>query len=155
MTEAQKGEIRTLYRQSKNKRRQIGILADLYLCTRDEIREVLGLLPPGPAPKETKVPEKKLESPTLAHTRCQPGKAVEIWPEEEDQNMAAEPDTEAIIQEACDMLLEEFDRNEDRMRKLMKKMVPIAAEYRKIEARQHDLAKFIEEYCRLSTNKAD
>ena len=34
-------DIRTLYRQAKNKKLQIKILADLNCCTKDEIREIL------------------------------------------------------------------------------------------------------------------
>ena len=39
------GEIRRDYAGAKNKSMQIGILADLNCCTKDRIREILGLLP--------------------------------------------------------------------------------------------------------------
>ena len=38
-------EIRRDYAGAKNKSMQIGILADLNCCTKDRIREILGLLP--------------------------------------------------------------------------------------------------------------
>lgn len=38
-------EIRRDYARAKNKSMQIGILADLNCCTKDRIREILGLLP--------------------------------------------------------------------------------------------------------------
>lgn len=37
------GEIRTAYREAANPKKQIGILADLYCTTKQEIRKVLGL----------------------------------------------------------------------------------------------------------------
>lgn len=39
------GEIRRDYAGAKNKSMQIGILADLNCCTKDRIREILGLIP--------------------------------------------------------------------------------------------------------------
>lgn len=39
------GEIRRDYTGAKNKSMQIGILADLNCCTKDRIREILGLIP--------------------------------------------------------------------------------------------------------------
>lgn len=38
-----KGFIRMLYRQSRKKQKQIGVLAELYACSREQIAEVLGL----------------------------------------------------------------------------------------------------------------
>ena len=38
-------EIRRDYAGAKNKSMQIGILADLNCCTKDRIREILGLIP--------------------------------------------------------------------------------------------------------------
>jgi len=35
--------IRTMYKQAKDPQKQIDILADMYVCTKDEIRQVLGL----------------------------------------------------------------------------------------------------------------
>lgn len=49
-------EIVTSYRQARNRQTQIGVLADLNVCTRKEIRELLaeaGVLPP-PAPAAEK-----------------------------------------------------------------------------------------------------
>ena len=39
------GEIRRDYAGAKNKSMQIGILADLNCCSKDRIREILGLIP--------------------------------------------------------------------------------------------------------------
>lgn len=39
------GEIRRDYAGAKNKSMQIGILADLNCCTKDRIKEILGLIP--------------------------------------------------------------------------------------------------------------
>lgn len=57
-------EIRMMYREAKNKTEQIGILADLNLCGKDEIRQVLGLKKPGrgkseeaPEPSRKELPE--------------------------------------------------------------------------------------------------
>ncbi|MDY5007948.1 transposase [Candidatus Allofournierella merdipullorum] len=43
LTSEQIGEIRTAYREAANPKKQIGILADLYCTTKQEIRKVLGL----------------------------------------------------------------------------------------------------------------
>ncbi len=43
LTESDIGEIRVMYKQAKDPGQQIGILADLYLCTRKEIKQVLDL----------------------------------------------------------------------------------------------------------------
>lgn len=43
LTTDQIGEIRTAYREAANPKKQIGILADLYCTTKQEIRKVLGL----------------------------------------------------------------------------------------------------------------
>lgn len=43
LTTEQIGEIRTAYREAANPKKQIGILADLYCTTKQEIRKVLGL----------------------------------------------------------------------------------------------------------------
>lgn len=37
------GEIRTLYRNAASRKKQIGILADLYACARQDIERALGL----------------------------------------------------------------------------------------------------------------
>ena len=42
-TPAELDEIRTSYRQAKNQRTQIDVLADLYACTRQDIERALGL----------------------------------------------------------------------------------------------------------------
>lgn len=43
MTEHEKEEMRTIYRDAKDKKAQIKILADLYLCSNDDVLSVLGL----------------------------------------------------------------------------------------------------------------
>lgn len=43
LTKEQIGEIRTAYRDAKDQKKQIGILADLYACDKAEIRQVLGI----------------------------------------------------------------------------------------------------------------
>lgn len=45
------GEIRTSYRQAANPTAQIGILAQLYACTTNDIRNVLRLAPLSPKTK--------------------------------------------------------------------------------------------------------
>ena len=41
MTAAEKNEIVMMYRQAANRKKQISILSDLYLCTKQEIIEIL------------------------------------------------------------------------------------------------------------------
>ncbi len=43
ITDSDISEIRMMYRQAKYPEEQIGILADMYLCTKNDIRKVLGL----------------------------------------------------------------------------------------------------------------
>lgn len=107
LNKEQINEIKMMYKEAKNKKRQIGILAQLYACTNEEIREALDMQAPGPK-KETEI------SPA----RCQPGKAVDVW-EEKQENGA--------IENALQQVLDEFDRNEQRMKGIMQKMIPLAA----------------------------
>lgn len=51
------GEIRRDYARAKNKSMQIGILADLNCCTKDRIREILGLIPCAESPVEIAEPD--------------------------------------------------------------------------------------------------
>ena len=52
-TPAELDEIRTSYRQAKNPRTQVDVLADLYACTRQDIERALGLpeTPKGARPR--------------------------------------------------------------------------------------------------------
>lgn len=50
-----KGFICMLYRQSKQKQKQIGVLAELYACSEEQIAEVLGLSAEDIAPPAKKV----------------------------------------------------------------------------------------------------
>ena len=60
LTKEQIGEIRTAYRDAKDQKKQIGILADLYACDKAEIRQVLGIedappqAPPADQPDQPK-----------------------------------------------------------------------------------------------------
>ena len=135
-------EIRMMYREAKNKKKQIGILAQLYACTNDEIRAVLDLQAPGPRKEAENKPEKIEISPA----RCQPGKTMDVWEEEKQESGA--------VENALQQVLDEFDRNEQRMKGIMQKMIPLAAEYKEIELRQQGLVNFIENFCRIETKKA-
>ncbi len=43
LTDSDIAEIRTMYKQAKDPQKRIGILADMYVCMKDEIKQVLGL----------------------------------------------------------------------------------------------------------------
>ncbi len=43
LTDSDISEIRMMYRQAKYPEEQIGILADMYVCTKNDIRKALGL----------------------------------------------------------------------------------------------------------------
>lgn len=63
LSQTQIDEIRTIYRDAKNKQRKIGILAQLYNCEKYEIRDAIGLEDPGPKPsKPVEIPLKKKQS---------------------------------------------------------------------------------------------
>nr|WP_295947839.1 hypothetical protein [uncultured Agathobaculum sp.] len=51
------GEIRTLYRNAVSPKKQIGILADLYACARQDIERALGL---PVTPKSAQLPKPRL-----------------------------------------------------------------------------------------------
>ena len=51
------GEIRTLYRNAASPKKQIGILADLYACARQDIERALGL---PVTPKSAQLPKPRL-----------------------------------------------------------------------------------------------
>lgn len=60
LTKEQIGEIRTAYRDAKDPKKQIGILADLYACDKAEILQVLGIEDAPPqAPPAAKKPAAK------------------------------------------------------------------------------------------------
>ena len=165
LSQTQIDEIRTLYRDAKNKQREIGILAQLYNCEKYEIRDAIGLEDPGPKlRKPVEIPLKKkteYKKPVIprkeiqktdpeeitAPTRCQPGKSVDVWDEGPKK-----PDADSISK-ALQGVLDEFDANEKKMRELMEKMVPLAEEYKEIELRQQNIAEFIENFCRMGKKK--
>lgn len=78
LTKEQIGEIRTAYRDAKDPKKQIGILADLYACDKAEIRQVLGIedapLQAPPADKPT--PKKRVVKSYDQAVRKQLVKAV-------------------------------------------------------------------------------
>ena len=53
------GEIRTLYRNAASRKKQIGILADLYACARQDIERALGL-PVTPERAHSQPPKPRL-----------------------------------------------------------------------------------------------
>lgn len=53
------GEIRTLYRNAASRKKQIGILADLYACARQDIERALGL-PVTPKRAHNQLPKPRL-----------------------------------------------------------------------------------------------
>ena len=50
-------EIRRNYDRAKNKNMQIGILADLNYCSKDRIKQILGLIPCPESPVEIAEPD--------------------------------------------------------------------------------------------------
>ena len=139
LNKEQINEIRMMYKEAKNKKRQIGILAQLYACSCEEIREAI----------DSQVTDKKEEekkAKTAIHpTRCQPGKTADVWKEEKQGS--------GVIENALQQVLDEFDRNEQDMKKIMQKMIPLAAEYKEIELRQQGLVNFIENFCKINEKK--
>ena len=78
LTKEQIGEIRTAYRDAKDPKKQIGILADLYACDKDEIRQVLGIedAPPQAPPADQPTPKKRVVKSYDQTVRDQLTKAV-------------------------------------------------------------------------------
>ena len=145
LTKKQIDEIGTLYRGAKNKQKEIGILAQLYSCDKAEVRKALGLENPGrKATDEWGITiEDKKKFKKVGDFKKKPEKPANNLTEEskEKQN---------TISSSLQALLDRFDDNEKKMRELIKKMVPLAAEYKDLELRQQNLAKFIEDFCRIN-----
>ena len=57
-------EIRMMYREAKNKQKQVGILAEMHLCSAEDIRKVLGLDTPGKKPEKARQNDGKTEAKT-------------------------------------------------------------------------------------------
>lgn len=78
LTSEQIGEIRAAYRNAKDPKKQIGILADLYACKETEIRQALGLeeAAPVPAPPAKKPAPKRVVKSYDQAVRDQLAKAV-------------------------------------------------------------------------------
>lgn len=72
---AEMGEIRTLYRNAASPKKQIGILADLYDCTRQDIECALGL---PMTPKRVQKPRSK---PRLRWTPEMEARLVALYAE--------------------------------------------------------------------------
>ncbi len=62
LSKEQIGEIRAAYRDAKDPKKQIGILADLYACDKAEIRQALGIedAPPQAPPADQPTPKKRV-----------------------------------------------------------------------------------------------
>ena len=78
LTKEQIGEIRTAYRDAKDPKKQISILADLYACDKAEIRQVLGIedTPPQAPPADKPTPNKRVVKSYDQAVRKQLTKAV-------------------------------------------------------------------------------
>lgn len=78
LNKEQIGEIRAAYRDAKDPKKQIGILADLYACKETEIRQVLGIeeAPGTPAPAAKKPAAKRAVKSYDQAVRDQLTKAV-------------------------------------------------------------------------------
>ena len=78
LNKEQIGEIRTAYRDAKDPKKQIGILADLYACDKAEIRQVLGIedAPPQAPPADKPAPKKRVVKSYDQAVRKQLTKAV-------------------------------------------------------------------------------
>lgn len=78
LSKEQIGEIRTAYRDAKDPKKQIGILADLYACDKAEIRQVLGIedAPPQAPPADKPAPKKRVVKSYDQAVRKQLTKAV-------------------------------------------------------------------------------
>ena len=78
LNKEQIGEIRTAYRDAKDPKKQIGILADLYACDKAEILQVLGIedTPPQAPPADKPTPNKRMVKSYDQAVRKQLTKAV-------------------------------------------------------------------------------
>lgn len=78
LTKEQIGEIRIAYRDAKDPKKQIGILADLYACDKAEILQVLGIedAPPQAPPADKPTPKKRVVKSYDQAVRKQLTKAV-------------------------------------------------------------------------------
>lgn len=78
LTKEQVGEIRIAYRDAKDPKKQIGILADLYACEKAEIRQVLGIedAPSQGPPADQPTPKKRVVKSYDQAVRDQLTKAV-------------------------------------------------------------------------------
>lgn len=78
LNKEQIGEIRAAYRDAKDPKKQIGILADLYACKETEIRQALGIeeAPGAPAPAAKKPAAKRAVKSYDQAVRDQLTKAV-------------------------------------------------------------------------------
>ena len=76
LTKEQIGEIRAAYRDAKDPKKQISILADLYACDKAEIRQVLGIEDAPPQAPPADQPKKRVVKSYDQAVRKQLTKAV-------------------------------------------------------------------------------
>ena len=154
-TEGERAEIKRSYENAADKKKQIGILADLHACSRLSIEIALGMkkLPPvqGIVEKEQKPRKKRSDAgQKRAKKETSPNNGTHSKPED---NMNQEVQKYSNLTEACNKLIEQFDENEARMKEIRQQALPLVREYRVLVNQQMELVSFIENMCDLARRK--
>lgn len=154
-TEGERAEIKRSYENAADKKKQIGILADLHACSRLSIEIALGMkeLPlPTNFPGQELKPRKKRSDAGQKRAKKETSPKNGTHSKQAD-NMNQEVQKYSNLTEACNKLLEQFDENEARMKEIRQQALPLVREYRVLVNQQMELVSFIENMCDLARRK--
>lgn len=136
-------EIRKMYRESKNKKDQVKILAELNCCTVEEIKEILR---ETPRLNSQRVDFTKKEETKIVETAKVPRKADSDKEENlnnKDIDKAAVATMRNFTSEVKDTLVEELDRLEDRIKMYESIKIMAQKDKEKAEKRYKEISEFL------------
>lgn len=136
-------EIRKMYRESKNKKEQIKILADLNDCTVEEIKEILSETPRLNAEKVDFTKKEETKSVKVSKVPRKADSDKEENLNNKDFDKAAVATMRNFTSEVKDTLVEELDRLEDRIKMYESIKIMAQKDKEKAEKRYKEISEFL------------
>lgn len=136
-------EIRKMYRESKNKKDQVKILADLNDCTVEEIKEILSETPRLNAEKVDFTKKEETKSVKVAKVPRKADSNKEENLNNKDFDKAAVSTMRNFTSEVKDTLVEELDRLEDIIKMYESIQIMAQKDKEKAEKRYKEISEFL------------
>jgi len=154
-TESEKAELKRSYENAADKKKQVGILAELHACSKLSIEIALGMkeMPPVQPFSEKEQKQRKKRSDAGQKRAKKETRPVNGTHSKQEGNTNQEAKKYGTITEACNKLLEQFDENEARMKEIRQQAIRLVREYRVLANQQMELVSFIENMCDLTRRK--